>query len=80
MIQEVEMYKAVCDGCGRVCVEERGITTWANRVSAYLAAWMSGWMSINHKLYCPDCVEYDEETDSYKPKKKSYERNIKDTD
>ena len=80
MIQEVTMYQAVCDGCGKEFVEERGRRTWANRVSAYLAAWMSGWMSINHKLYCPDCVEYDEETDSYKPKKNSYERDTKETD
>ena len=70
MIQEVKMYQAVCDGCGKPHADERGRTVWANRVSAYLAAWMSGWMSINHNLYCPDCVEYDEETDSYKPKKK----------
>ena len=70
MIQEVKMYQAVCDGCGKVFVEERGIRTWANRLSAYLAEWMSGWMYFNHCLYCPDCVEYDKETDSYKPKKK----------
>ena len=25
---------------------------------------------IDGKLYCPGCVEYDEETKSYKPKKK----------
>ena len=29
-----------------------------------------GWLIENHELYCPDCVEYDEKTDSYKPKKK----------
>lgn len=25
-------------------------------------------VKINGKLYCPDCCEYDEETDEYKPK------------
>ena len=27
-------------------------------------------MVINGKLYCPDCIEYDEETKDYKPKMK----------
>ena len=27
-------------------------------------------MVINGKLYCPDCIEYDEETNDYKPKMK----------
>ena len=31
---------------------------------------MCDWEEIDGKLYCPDCVEYDEETKSYKPKKK----------
>ena len=71
MIQKVEMYQAVCDRCGRPCAETSGIVAWENTESARIAAWESGWMSINHGLYCPDCVEYDEETDSYKPKGKN---------
>lgn len=27
-------------------------------------------VKIDGKLYCPDCYEYDEETDEYKPKRK----------
>ena len=30
----------------------------------------NGWIEINSDLYCPDCVEYDPETDSYKSKNK----------
>ena len=70
MIQKVEMYQAVCDGCGRPCAEISGIVGWATPKSARIAAWESGWLAINHCLYCPDCVEYDPETDSYKPKMK----------
>lgn len=70
MIQEVEMYQAVCDGCGRPCAEISGIVAWETPESARIAALESGWMSINHVLYCPDCVEYDEVTKNYKPKKK----------
>ena len=28
------------------------------------------WHEIDVNLYCPDCVGWDEETDSYKPKEK----------
>lgn len=66
MIQKVEMYQAVCDGCGHEFEE-----IYATKVSAILAAWNLGhWEEIDGKLYCPGCVEYDEETKSYKPKKK----------
>lgn len=27
------------------------------------------WMEIDSKLYCPDCIEYDEDIDDYKVKK-----------
>lgn len=71
MIQKVEMYQAVCDGCGKPCVDSRrGFKEWANRESAMLNALISGWHKIDGKLYCPDCVEWDKETKSYKPKKK----------
>ena len=35
----------------------------------WLLRWRE-WEEIDGKLYCPDCVEYDKETDSYKPKEK----------
>ena len=74
MIQKVEMYQAVCDRCGKPHIDElNGYVAWADEWSARNAAIDSGWLAINHELYCPYCVEYDEETDSYKPKDK--ERN-----
>ena len=68
MIQKVEMYQAVCDGCGKKCQR-----VWATRESASIDAFCNRWYKIDGRLYCPDCVERDEETDSYKPKDK--ERN-----
>ena len=35
-----------------------------------IATSFKGWKEINGKLYCPDCYEYDEETDEYKLKNK----------
>ena len=63
MIQKAEMYRAVCDGCGRKLGSE-----FNEYIALYLAK-MCDWQEIDGKLYCPDCVEYDEETKSYKPKK-----------
>ena len=65
MIQEVKMYQAVCDGCGR----KSKILDTANDAMFYALS-DDGWYGLDGKLYCPDCVEYDEETDRYKPKKK----------
>lgn len=58
------MYQAVCDGCGK----------WnppckTQEKAMYIAS-VTGWKEIDGKLYCPDCYEYDKETDSYKPKDK----------
>ena len=65
MIREVTMYQAVCDGCGKwrlPCkTKEKAIR---------LATVWKGWKEIDGILYCPDCYEYDEETDEYKPKVK----------
>ena len=65
MIRKVTMYQAVCDGCGK----------WkppckTKGRAMFIASVCKGWQEIDGKLYCPDCYEYDEETDEYKPKKK----------
>lgn len=75
MIQEVKMYQAVCDGCGKSCTEDGGIIAWESPESARYTAVESGWFAVNHNLYCPDCVVWDKETKSYKPKKtKTYDK------
>ena len=66
MIQEVTMYQAVCDRCGKL----HGQMFETPQLCAKIALWR-GWFVENHNIYCPDCVEYDEETDSYKPKKEN---------
>lgn len=71
MIREVKMYQAVCDVCGKAHVNEfLGYCAWVDESSAVEDAYEEGWTEIDDKLYCPDCYEYDEETDEYKPKVK----------
>ena len=74
MIQEVTMYQAVCDRCGKGYVDENiGYCAWVDAESARENALESdtGWQEMKDgKIYCPDCVEYNEETESYKPKER----------
>ena len=72
MIQKtINMYHAVCDGCGKKLKGSNGNTVFTyTPLLLEQTAIKQGWLIENHELYCPDCVEYDEETDSYKPKKK----------
>lgn len=76
MIEKVEMYQAVCDGCGESYYDDfNGFVAWSDEVAAQNAATENEWMEINGKLYCPDCYEYDEELDNYVVKKR--EKNEK---
>lgn len=64
MIQEITMFQAVCDRCG-----EESLLLYRSVQHAINCLSKDGWLNVNHETYCPDCVEYDEETDSYNPKK-----------
>lgn len=66
MLCEVTMYQAVCDGCGRML----GNPSSDEEEAKNSAFFTEDCQEICNKLYCPDCYEYDEETDEYKPKKK----------
>lgn len=73
MIRKVEMYQAVCDNCGKDCSDE-DYYAWPAESLAIEDALYIEWKIIDDKLYCPDCYEYDEETDEYKPIKKEESR------
>ena len=64
MIQKVEMYQAVCDRCGKKTKLYRSMHSLNMRTDVW------AWWEINGKLYCPGCVEWDEETKIYKLKEK----------
>lgn len=72
MICEMTMYQAVCDGCGSLLKNSLTKRTIVFEDEEWLRATCSelGWREIGGKFYCPDCYEYDEETDEYKPTKK----------
>lgn len=70
MIEKVDMYACVCDGCGKMHVNENlGYVAWVDGSQAFEDAGEAGW-TIDGKHYCPDCYEYDDETDEYILKKK----------
>ena len=72
MIREVTTYQAVCDGCGGSLKNSLTRRTIVFEDEEWLRATCSelDWREINGKLYCPNCYEYDEEKDEYKPKVK----------
>lgn len=72
MIQKVEMYQAACDRCGKTLKNkcEDTLRTYFPH-SLYQIAVIQKWIIANQYIYCPDCVEWDEETKSYKPKENS---------
>lgn len=73
MIRKVDMYQCVCDGCAKSHVDDfNGYVAWSDETYAAEAAYENGWTNIDGKDYCPDCYEYDEETDEYKPKSKEH--------
>ncbi len=70
MIRRVDMYQCVCDRCGKACInEDEGFVAWADGTQAREQAYDMDWQRIDGKDYCPDCVEYEEETGEIIPKK-----------
>lgn len=71
MMKEVTMYTVVCDRCGTSADEGTDYSAWTCQDGARMTAEANGYMVIDDKDYCSDCVELDEETDEWKPKEKS---------
>lgn len=70
MIRKVDMYQCVCDRCGKPFEDGfHGFAAWTDEESAECVAMENGWETIGGKHYCPDCCEYDEETDSFSVKR-----------
>ena len=65
MIQKVEMYQAVCDRCGKKSGRYKSLS----RIM-WVMEYFNTWNEIDGKIYCRNCVEWDQKTKSYKPKGK----------
>ena len=71
MIKKVEMYQDVCDGCGSIFEHPTtGEYLYRSQNDALKSATSWGMEELDGKLYCPDCVVWDNKTKSFKPKKK----------
>lgn len=61
MIQEVVMFKVVCDNCKKEFDDgDMGAVAWADAESALYVATESGWHSMDGKHYCDECFFYDD--------------------
>ena len=70
MIKPTTMHMVVCDRCGGYFTNGKGIGAYEDKDMIEPEALDSEWIKIDSKHYCPDCYEYDEESDDYKPKVK----------
>lgn len=68
MVKIEKMTTYVCDGCGERFHDENGCVGYID-YDIWNEAESSEWQEIDGKHYCPNCCEYDEETDAYVPKK-----------
>lgn len=66
MIQKITAYQAFCDACGERNPSRR---LFLNELILRNELDKNKWKVINGFLYCPDCYEYDKETNEYKLKK-----------
>ncbi len=69
MIEEITMYGAVCDNCGKLFRTE-DYCAFVDKDTAKSHALDGGWIEHNGELLCPDCYGYNEETDEYYKKEK----------
>jgi len=61
IITEV-FYGIKCNRCGEIC-DDGEHSFWNDESGADENAMNSDWLSENNKHYCPNCFEYDEESD-----------------
>ena len=50
MIRKIEMYQAVCDNCGKACINE-DICAWSEESDAIEDALYMDWQIIGDRLY-----------------------------
>ena len=75
MIKPITMYSVVCDRCGKPFIDEfNGIVAWLDEGTAKEQAMESEWVEIGDKHYCPDCYEFDDNSEKYVPKKKGFKQ------
>ena len=68
-VREVAMFTVDCDRCGRNADEGTDYSCWPDHESAIeMAKDGVEYQDFEGKLFCPECIEYDDETDEYRPK------------
>jgi hypothetical protein len=61
MIKEVTMYTVICDNCGVDSNENAEYACWDDKSYAEKSAMEDTWIKENHKHYCKDCWEYNDD-------------------
>lgn len=68
-IREIPMFTVDCDGCGANADEGSDYAGWSDKECAVeMARDGAEYREIDGKMLCPECVEWDEETDEPRAK------------
>ena len=65
----IDLIKIRCNRCGRRYVLDGRVDTFSNKDIADDYAESDGWWRDGEEHYCPDCYEYDEDSDRLTIKK-----------
>lgn len=67
--ETVQMYRALCDRCGKCAQDDGDYFAWADDEQAINEATESDWnLFEDGGLYCIECVEWNEAEDALVPK------------
>lgn len=61
MYKEIEIWTAVCDGCGKDINEDSEFSGWNEKKYNDAICEEAGWLVERNEHYCPDCYYYDDE-------------------
>lgn len=70
MLRREVLYKAYCDGCGRLLSDAEGVPyTFCSLDDPDVGLYASdhGWLEYGGGIYCHQCYDYDDELDEYRP-------------
>jgi hypothetical protein len=55
-LEQVPMWRVICDRCGANAQEDGEFAAWGNHGSAYDEATSHDWLVIEQGDWCPDCT------------------------
>lgn len=75
MLQPVDAYRVICDGCGTDCFQDDEFAFWEGAEVAVEMAENADWKVCDDKHYCTNCLVWDDDADEFVPKVSGQQEN-----